>query len=117
MTLTKRAKLGVVGGVAALAAAGTGTAVAAGGGDGGNPITGPKADQARAAAIAAVPGGHAGAVRPESDNGAAYGVEVTRADGSQVMVFLNGADRVLGTQPNGPGNDSGGDGGDGGDGG
>ena len=117
MNLTKRTKIGIATGVLVLAA-GAGTAAAATGGDGdggggsgqgdssGQVITGPAADQARAAAVTAVPGGQPGEVRGESDNGATYGVDVARPDGSRVEVHLDGGNRVLGTQLAGPGTDS-----------
>jgi len=105
VNLTKKTKIGIATGVLVLAA-GAGTAAAATGMDGdggsGQVITGPAADQARAAAVTAVPGGQPGEVRGESDNGATYGVDVARPDGSRVEVDLDGGNRVLGTQPAGP---------------
>ncbi len=106
MNLTKRTKIGIATGVLVLAAgAGTAAAATGGDGDGGQVITGPAADQARAAAVTAVPGGQPGEVRGESDNGATYGVDVARPDGSRVEVHLDGANRVLGTQLAGPATD------------
>lgn len=105
MNLTKRTKIGIATGVLVLAAgAGTAAAATGGDGDGAQVITGPAGDQARAAAVTAVPGGQPGEVRGESDN-ATYGVDVARPDGSRVEVHLDGANRVLGTQPAGPGTD------------
>jgi peptidase YpeB-like protein len=56
-------------------------------------LGGPSGDRARAAALRYTGGGKAGIVEPESsdpeEGGAAYGVEVTRPDGSPVDVFLD----------------------------
>lgn len=61
-------------------------------------ITGPAADQARVAAVQAVPG-KAGKVEKETNEGAAYyGVLVTKTDGTQVEVHLDQAFRFLGTE-------------------
>jgi hypothetical protein len=54
------------------------------------PVTGSNATQAQAAAVKAVGGGTAGAVTTDvSGNG--YEVTVTKTDGSQVEVHLNGS--------------------------
>jgi len=117
MTLRKRAKLAIAGGVLALGLVGAGTALAMSGGndDGGGSVSGPDADHARTAAVAVAPGGHAGPVRAESDGGAAYGVDVTKPDGTRLDVRLDRNFAVLGAQP--AGQDTGDDGGDDGDGG
>jgi uncharacterized membrane protein YkoI len=61
-------------------------------------ITGPPADQARTAAVKAVPG-KAGKVERENNEGAAYyGVLVTKTDGSQVEVHLDQGFHFLGTE-------------------
>jgi hypothetical protein len=77
--------------VVALGATGGAIAIASGNDD--QTLTGPPADQARAAALQYTGGGNAGIVEPESsdpeEGGAAYGVEVTKPDGSQVDVFLD----------------------------
>lgn len=106
MNLTTRTKImiGVVAGVLAL---GGGTALAFSGAADSVQV-GPVADQARAAAVSAVPGGRAGEVRAETGGGAAYGVTVARPDGSTLHVRLDRNYHVLST---GPGND--GDGADG----
>ncbi|WP_193220301.1 PepSY domain-containing protein, partial [Mycobacterium tuberculosis] len=58
------------------------------------------ADRARAAAVQAVPGGTAGEVETETGEGAAaYGVLVTRPDGTRVEVHLDRDFRVLDTEP------------------
>ncbi|WP_204078991.1 PepSY domain-containing protein [Mycobacterium riyadhense] len=95
--------VGIAASAVALAAAGIGIAAAD---DDETPVTGPAADQARAAAIQAVPGGRAGEVDQETNEGAAfYGVKVTKPDGTTVEVHLDQNFRVLGTQPVGPGGD------------
>jgi hypothetical protein len=61
-------------------------------------ITGPAADQARTAAVKAVPG-KAGKVEKETNEGAAYyGVLVTKTDGTQVEVHLDQGFHFLGTE-------------------
>nr|2KGY_A Chain A, POSSIBLE EXPORTED PROTEIN [Mycobacterium tuberculosis H37Rv] len=68
--------------------------------DGEDEVTGPDADRARAAAVQAVPGGTAGEVETETGEGAAaYGVLVTRPDGTRVEVHLDRDFRVLDTEP------------------
>ncbi len=61
-------------------------------------ITGPAADQARAAAVRAIPG-KAGKVERETNEGAAYyGVLVTKTDGTQIEVHLDQGFHFLGTE-------------------
>ena len=81
----------IVGGVVlALAAGGAGTAVAVGSGDDDEgAATGPGADKAKAAALALYPGATAGEVENASDEGAAWEVEVKKADGSSIDVHLD----------------------------
>jgi len=89
----KHRKRLVVGGIVLFAAAaGTGVGVAVAGGDDGDAAaTGPAADKARAAALALFDGGTANSVERDSENGATWEVEVTRADGGTVDVRLNDA--------------------------
>jgi hypothetical protein len=89
-----RTRIGIgVAGAAALAAVGLGVAVA----DNGE-VTGPAADQARAAAVQAIPG-KAGKVEKETNEGAAYyGVLVTKPDGTQLEVHLDQGFHFLGTE-------------------
>jgi hypothetical protein len=87
--------LGVAAGALVLAAAGAGVAVA---GPDDQDVTGPAADKARAAAIQAVPGSTAGRVEPETTEGAAYGVTVTKTDGSKLEVHEDQNFKVLGTE-------------------
>ena len=80
----------IVGGsVLALAAGGAGAAVAVGSGDDEGGATGPGADQAKAAALALYPGGHANSVERDSENGATWEVEVAKPDGGTVDVRLD----------------------------
>ena len=71
-----------------------GVALASGGGDGGG-ASGPAAEQAKAAAIAAVPGGTANAVERDSEDGATWEVEVAKPDGSVVDVRLDASYGVV----------------------
>jgi hypothetical protein len=93
-----RVRTRIVTGVASatvLAAIGIGIGVAAA--DDGE-VTGPAADQARAAAVQAVPG-KAGKVEKETNEGAAYyGVLVTKPDNTQVEVHLDQGFHFLGTE-------------------
>ena len=92
-----RTKIGIgVASAAVVAAIGVGVAVAEG--PEGGEVTGPAADQARTAAVQAVPG-KAGKVEKETNEGAAYyGVLVTKTDGNQVEVHLDQGFRFLGTE-------------------
>ena len=91
-----RTRIGIgAAGAAVLAGVGVGVAVAHA--DDGE-ITGPAADQARVAAVQAVPG-KAGKVEKETNEGAAYyGVLVTKSDGTQVEVHLDQGFHFLGTE-------------------
>jgi hypothetical protein len=89
MKLTRRYII-AGGAVIALAAGGLGAAAASGGGDDGDQhATGPAAERAREAALALFPGGRANAVERDSEDGATWEVEVTRADGRTVDVRLD----------------------------
>ena len=113
--MNRRTKLGIgiAAGVLVLIGSAIGIAAAVSGdGDGaGAVVSGQVADQARAAAVKAVPGGQAGAVEAEADEGdAAYGVLVTKSDGTKVEVHLDKNFRVLNTQaPDQDTNDNDGD--------
>jgi hypothetical protein len=90
MKVTRRYMI-VGGALVALAAGGAGAATALGGGsDGDGGATGPAADRARDTALGLFPGAHANAVERDSENGATWEVEVTRADGKTVDVRLDG---------------------------
>jgi uncharacterized membrane protein YkoI len=74
------------------------------GGRGGNPaeteLTGDAATQAKAAALAAVPGGtvrRATLEDPSDSSGAKYEVHVTKSDGSEVEVLEDAAFKVIAT--------------------
>lgn len=100
--------IGVASGALLLAILGISAAKAVGGDS--DAVTGAAAARARAAAVQAVPGGRAGEVDRESGEGnAAYGVTVTKPDGTKVEVRLGAGFAVLGVQP--AGQDGDGDGG------
>jgi hypothetical protein len=92
-----RTKFGI--GVASAAVlAGVGVGIGFAFADDGQEVTGPAADQARAAATQAVQG-KAGKVEKETNEGAAYyGVLVTKGDGTQVEVHLDQGFHFLGTE-------------------
>jgi hypothetical protein len=70
-------------------------------------VTGDAAAKARAAALASVGGGTAGAVTGDFRNSGAYEVAVTKTDGSQVTVRLDSSFKVE-SRPAGPGGGPGG---------
>ena len=81
--------------VIALGALSAGIAIAAGVGEDDKPLTGSALDKASAAALKHTGGGTV--VETEvGDDGAAYGVEIRRADGSQVEVSLDANFNVIG---------------------
>jgi uncharacterized membrane protein YkoI len=83
---------------AALAAGGVGIASAVGGGDSDEQVTGPDAEKAKAAALDAVGGGTVSEIEyQEAGSSGFYEVEVTRDDGSQVEVHLDGEYQPVGT--------------------
>jgi hypothetical protein len=84
--------------IVALAAGGVGIAYAVGGGDSDEQVTGPEADQAKAAALDAVGGGTVTSVERSDDGNGAFEVEVKRDDGSQVEVAVSAQDETLGTE-------------------
>ncbi len=87
-----------------VALGGAGIAYANGGADSEEQLTGPDAQKAKSAAIAAVGGGTLTEVeRDDGDDGygtsgGVYEVEVTRDDGSQVEVHLDGDYNVVGQE-------------------
>ena len=88
-----------------VALGGAGIAYANGGADSEESLTGPDAHKAESAAIAAVGGGTlTGVERDDGDDGygtsgGGYEVEVTREDGTQVEVHLDGHYNVVGQEP------------------
>jgi hypothetical protein len=81
-----------------LALGGAGIAYA-NGGDSEERLTGPDAEKAKSAAIAAVGGGTVTEVERDDGNGTgAFEVEVTRDDGSQLEVHLDGDYNVIGRE-------------------
>ena len=94
----------VAGAIAAVSI--TGGAVALAGNESEGSASGPAADRAVAAALAETGGGTANAVERDSENGAVWEVEVTKADGSTVDVRLDGSLHVVVVEPDvedGPG--------------
>jgi hypothetical protein len=87
-----------------VALGGAGIAYANGGADSEESLTGPDAHKAESAAIAAVGGGTlTGVERDDGDDGygtsgGGYEVEVTREDGTQVEVHLDGDYNVVGQE-------------------
>jgi hypothetical protein len=89
--------------VAMLLALGAAGIAYANGGDSEENVTGPEAEKAKSAAIAAVGGGTVTEVeRDDGDDGygtsGVYEVEVTREDGSQLEVHLDGDYNVVGQE-------------------
>jgi hypothetical protein len=85
MRLTR--KYAIVGGaILALAAGGTGVALAVGGGDDEEQATGPGAERAKAAALEITGGGTVDGVERE---GGGFEVEITKANGQQVEIALD----------------------------
>jgi uncharacterized membrane protein YkoI len=96
-----RKHLVIGGAVLALSAGGVGAAVAAGGGeDAKEQVSGPGADKARAAALAAHPG-TANAVERDSENSATWEVEITGNDGKTVDVRLDENYKVVAIEGDG----------------
>jgi uncharacterized membrane protein YkoI len=86
--------------VAMLVALGAAGIAYANGGDSEEQLTGPEAEKAKSAAIGAVGGGGT-VTEVERDDGngtGVYEVEVTRDDGSQLEVHLDGDYNVVGQQ-------------------
>ena len=83
--------------VVALAAAAAGIALAGAGGDDDKPITGANLDRATAAALEHTGGGTVTETEL-GDDGAAYGVEIRLADGTQVEVNLDESFDVIGQE-------------------
>ncbi len=89
----------IAGAVAMLVALGGAGIAYANGGDSGEQVTGPDAQKAKSAAIAAVGGGTVTDVERDDGNGTGgFEVEVKRDDGSQVEVHLDGDLNVVGQQ-------------------
>ena len=91
MRMTRNRKIAAAA-VAVLALGGAGAAFAVAGGaddDGDRQATGAGAAKARAAALEITGGGTANSVERDSEDGATWEVEVTRADGKTVDVRLD----------------------------
>ena len=86
--------------VAVLLALGAAGIAYANGGDSEEQLTGPETQKAKSAAIEAVGGGTVTEVeRDDGDGTGAFEVEVTRDDGSQLEVHLDGDYNVVGQVP------------------
>jgi uncharacterized membrane protein YkoI len=94
--MRRRATL-IAAGIAALAALALGGAAIANAtmGDDGEPLSGTTLERASAAALKAAGGGRVTETEHDSEDGATYEVEVTKADGSQVDVRLDGSFNVV----------------------
>lgn len=95
--------------VAAVAAGGVGIAYGVGG-DSEEPVTGPDAQKAQAAALEVVGGGTVSETEyQEAGSAGVYEVEVVRDDGSQVEVHIDGSFDSVGTaaDDDGPGDEDG----------
>ena len=90
----------IVAAVAVLLALGAAGIAYANGGVSEEQLTGPEAEKAKSAAIEAVGGGTVTEVeRDDGDGTGAFEVEVTRDDGSQLEVHLDGDYNVVGQVP------------------
>jgi peptidase YpeB-like protein len=85
----------------ALAAGGTGAAVALGSGEDGGAAKGSGANKAKDAALAMFPGGHANAVERDGENGATWEVELRKSDGQTVDVRLDANYHKVVVEPDG----------------
>jgi uncharacterized membrane protein YkoI len=90
----------IAAGVVAMLVALGGAGIAyANGGDSEEQLTGPEAEKAKSAAIGAVGGGTVTEVERDDGNGTGtFEVEVTREDGSQLEVHLDGDYNVVGQE-------------------
>jgi hypothetical protein len=83
--------------IAVLAAGGVGIAYAVGG-DSEEQVAGPDAERAKAAALDSVGGGTVTEIEHQDGDGAGlFEVEVERADGSQVEVYVDGSYDAVGS--------------------
>ena len=94
MTKFKKTLL-IVAGLVALALGGAALAGAAPGGDNENALTGSTLDRASKAALAKTGGGKVTGSERDTEHGATYEIEVTKADGSQVDVRLDDQFKVV----------------------
>ena len=85
--MTRRRKL-LIGGAVILALGAGGVGLAQAGGDSEEQVSGPDADRAKAAAVKLAGGGKAVGVERDDGSGAAWEVEVEKADGGEVEVRL-----------------------------
>jgi hypothetical protein len=88
----------IAGAVAVVSLAGGAVALAVGG-ESDSSVTGPGAEQAKAAALAETGGGRVNAVERDSEHGATWEVEVTKPGGSTVDVRLDAAFHTVVVDP------------------
>lgn len=100
MTVKRKLAIGTAAALTALAATGTGVAVATGD-DGEGTVSGPRAEQASTAALGATGGGRVNAVERDSEKGATWEVEITKPDGNTVDVRLDENFLVVGIEGGG----------------
>jgi uncharacterized membrane protein YkoI len=97
--MRRRLRLIGAGAVALVALALGGAAIAnATMGDDGEPLTGSDLQRASTAALDAAGGGRVTETEHDSEGGATYEVEVTKPDGSEVEVRLDGTFKVIGVE-------------------
>jgi hypothetical protein len=97
--MNHRTIITTIAGAIAVASLAGGAVALAGGGDSETSVTGPGAEQAKAAALAETAGGRVNAVERDSEQGATWEVEVTKADGSTVDVRLDAAFHTVVVDP------------------
>jgi Peptidase propeptide and YPEB domain len=99
MTRNRRILVGALAAGVLAVGAGAGIAQAVGGGSE-EPVTGPAAEQAKAAALDAVGGGTVLEIEKQDGDGAGvYEVEVRRPDGSTVEIHLDHQFQPVGSAP------------------
>ena len=103
----RRQLIGIGATLVAAALAVGGTAWATAGDD--ESVTGPRAERARAAALAEVGGGRAVEVERESESGSAWQVEVVPADGAMLEVLLDEDYGVIAVETESEGDDGAGE--------
>jgi len=86
---TMKKKVVLTAGMAIIAAGAASGVALATGDDGDQTVTGPDADAATEAGLAATGGGRANSVEMDSENGATWEVEITKPDGATVDVRLD----------------------------
>jgi len=88
-----------IAGAVVVASLAGGAVALAGSGESDSSVTGPGAEQAKAAALVETGGGRVNAVERDSEHGATWEVEVTKSDGSTVDVRLDAAFHTVVVDP------------------